>query len=222
MSHKKLIIAFLSIILIVLIGIIASLLIKDGSKNATLNLLIVPTDAKTTVNGKEYENGSYRFSPGTIEVSISKEGFETQNFSVSLESNKTTLVYRPLPCEDSSFVCYLDDEKNLELLSYVANYSNRSSEIQNFTRKAAITKILPINYESYDDDYSKHYLLSISLNKEVSDENTIVLTVTDYTGISQSLATQILKESGFNPSDYTINYKSGIDPLIKGYSGDNE
>ena len=153
MPRKKIITAMLVFAVLIIGAVVAIPLIIDSQKSATLNLFIVPTDAKITVDGKEFKNGNYRLNPGSVTVSIEKDGFESKSLSVNLEPNKTTLVYLPLFCADSSLTCYLDDKENLEILPYVASYSDRASEVQEFTKKSSITKILPISYEAYEDDF---------------------------------------------------------------------
>ena len=43
-----------------------------------LELLVAPTSANVTVDGKSYQNGTFRFTIGEHQVKIEKENFETQ------------------------------------------------------------------------------------------------------------------------------------------------
>lgn len=202
MQRKTIIITILIFVVLAVSAAIAIPLIIDSQKSATLNLFVVPTDAKITIDGKEFKNGNYRLAPGAVTVSIEKDGFESKSLSVNLEPNKTTLVYLPLFCADSSLICYLNDEDNLEVLPYVASYSDRSQEISDFTRKISIKNILPITYSSYDKDNS--YSFEINVKEKVDEE--VILEITDFFGNGKELAYQIIKESGFEPKDYKIDY----------------
>ena len=213
MPHKNTVIAILIFIILAIGTTIAIPLIIDSQKSATLNLFIVPTDAKTTIDGKEFKNGNYRFNPGTVNISIEKDGFESKSLSVNLEPNKTTLVYTPLFCTDSSLTCYLDDEENLEILPYIASYSDRTQEILDFTRKALIKNILPISYSSYTVEDSHDFIIDYAgFDNEAKK---IILKISDFIGNGKPLSEQLIKESGFDPVNYKITYERvfvGIGP----------
>lgn len=206
MPRKKLLILIIICIVIIISAIISVPLIIDSQKTATLNLFVVPEQSKILINGEEYKNGNYKFSPGKIEVSISKDGFETQTFVTELKSNETTLIYKLLNCSDSTLFCYLseENESNFNLIPYIAHYSNDETATLDFYRRSSIKNILPIHYSLHNDDYSEYYIFDIQFELA---ENKIIININDMLNNGKELAYKIIQESGYDPSQYIINYK---------------
>ena len=76
--------------------------------------------------------------------------------------------------------------------------------------KFPIISYLPETVEYYSDNYSSYtkYRIAYLL---LDDNSRIVLTITDYTGGNQEKALEKIKELGFNPNDYEIEYKLEMD-----------
>lgn len=87
------------------------------------------------------------------------------------------------------------------------------------TAKFPITNVLPVTVEYYSDNYSSYtkYFISYILK----DDNTkIVLKITDYTGGNYDKALDKIRELGFDPSEYAIEYNDVSEKYTSVYVGD--
>lgn len=206
MSRKKLLILIIICIVIIISAIISVPLIIDSQKTATLNLFIVPEQSKILINGEEYKNGNYKFFPGEVEISISKDGFETKNFKTDLKANETTLVYKLLNCPDLSLFCYLNEENrnDFNLIPYITHYADNESETLAFYNNSSIINMLPIHYSAHNDDYSEIYYFTVQYNGIA--KNRLHLSVTDFYNNGKPIFETILKESGYDANNYEVDY----------------
>ncbi len=205
MRHKGVVFGIL--IAVIAIAIPITLLVIDSLKTSTLLIFVTPLDATITINGKQYPNGNYRLFPqnGQVTATISKDGYQSKEISLSLESNKTTTLYTYLVCDNGELYCYLKDTESYNLLKYL---NNSDEALTSFLKKSAIASILPISTGD----------LSVSLNLEKSKDQ-IYLDVFDLSGENKNLVYDILKQSGFDINDYYINYiyNEDTNPYLYGF-----
>lgn len=62
------------------------------ANSSMIEVLVAPTSATITIDGKEYTNGEYVLAPGQYEVAIKATGFETYNGSVVVTDNHKSFV----------------------------------------------------------------------------------------------------------------------------------
>lgn len=197
------IIAVVGFLLFSVIAIILAII--DGRKSATLDLLVAPSSATITIDGKTYKNGTYRFVPGEIKVIISKEGFKTEEKTVALEANVTTKLYTYIMPIDGSFEWYLQHEDEQLLLNTIGD--NEASEASaSYLEKYPVVNELPIVYANYDKEYN---YTEFRIDGGMFDgcKKDFCLKITDTTGGNRDAALEMLKKRGVDVDDYEIIYE---------------
>jgi len=168
-----------------------------------VELLVAPTSAITTIDGKSYQNGTFRLTPGEHQVHIEKEGFVSQDFTFNtLSTNK---VYAYLRQTDGSFSWYRSHPEDSQVLTKIGDYL-ADQESTNYTGQNPITQALPIIYANYDDHYN-YTEFRIDSGKFDGCQTDFCIKITDSTGGNLELAKQKIRNAGFNPDDYQIIYE---------------
>ena len=187
---------------IILIVILIIVFVTQNSKTALLDVLVTPSDSKITLSGQEVKNfETQKITPGQYIAKIEKDGMETKEIPLNLEKDTTTKLHVYLTGANNDFSYYIKNEKDENILEQVSDQNS-----QEFIKKYSIIKILPTYYEKYTDNYSKHVWFQISQNKYTSCKF-ICLKISDKTGDNQENAYNFLREKGYNPLDYEIEYK---------------
>ena len=164
------------------------------------------------VDGKDYENGTYKFEPGEINVTIEKEGFKTEERTIVLLENSVTKLYIYLVPLDGSFDWYLSHDEDMMLLNAIGDaVANENSK--NYLEDYPIVNALPIIYATYDEDW-EYTEFRIDGGTFENCKQAFCLKVTDTTGGNLENALKLIREQGFSPEDYEIIYEyKPIEPL---------
>lgn len=199
---KIIIIASTAIALIIVISIY--FIIDNASKTATVTFMIAPLSAEVKLNGQSYNtNDTYRIKPGNYTLSIEKNGYfepyyeefiindnETKDFYISLEPIEGTDWYELHPEDSMSLDAIIDEEETIKSDYIEDNYP--------------LFGILPISVDYYDNESAYvYYIISYDLTDY---ENPIVL-IKDYTGGNYENALNRIRLEGYNPENYTIEYR---------------
>ena len=197
-------------IILVLLFIVVIFLMIDLRRSATLELLVTPVSAEVTIDGKNYEYGTYKFEPGDLKVTIKKEGFKEQERIVVLSENTVTKLYVYLMPLDGSFDWYLTHEEDMMILNAIGD-STANENSRTYLERHPIIDVLPIIYANYDEswDYTEFRLDGGTFE---NCKHEFCLKVTDTTGGNLEKALTLIRESGFEPEDYEIIYE--YDPIV--------
>lgn len=150
--------------------------INNALKTSVLNFNVTPLDAEILVNGREYENGTYRVMPGKYEVEISHEGMVTKEFTVELGAEEITNIVAYLVGEDGGFDFYelKDNYGSYVKLTEIASADNnittdRDTSAEEFVAKMEkdfeLFSILPIVDKTptgYGLEYGVNYQYDIT------------------------------------------------------------
>ena len=211
--------------LIAIAGIVALVfLIINSNKNMTLSILVAPTDAKITINGKEYTNGNYQEFPASkISVTIEREGFDTKELELEGGSNKVVKIQTYL--ETQNLEKYREMGDSYRVLRLIADYSD--TKISNFITES--NKIEEIKYKlpvwtmaSFSNsevhttsdgfDTTENINPGIKLvdgNQELECEKMSCIKALisgERTNKEDQAINDKIRELGYNPSDYQIIY----------------
>lgn len=185
---------------VIILGVLI-LMVVDFLKNASLSVLVVPTDAEVLVDGRKIGNGTHRFFPGEISIEIRRAGFKTKSLRLKLESNQTKTLHQYLVGEDGNFGFYKREKEEYETLKLVANDEQSLKFILDFEKQAKIRSVLPITYHA--NDGSRRYVHIANGNDEPTCKQQLCLTVVDT--INDNLTVRrLIKEAGFEMGDYQI------------------
>lgn len=209
-KNKNLIYLVVGVAVIIIIILIV-ILIYNLNHNAKLDLLVAPREAKVTIDGKIYQNGVYNFKPGEIEIKVTMDGFDSKETKLVLEPNTTTTYYTYLMPIDGSFDWYLNHEEDMMLLNTIGD-AEANADAKSYLEKYPIVEVLPIIYANYDDVWN-YTEFRVDGGKFDDCEETFCLKITDTTGGNEDAAIEMIREKGFNPSDYEIIYKQ--EPIVE-------
>ena len=201
---------FVCLILFTFITIILFITAINLGQTKEVEILVAPASATVEIDGKKYENGTYKLKTGEHQVHIEKENFTTKDYTFTIES--TTKLYDFLEQKDGSFSWYLDHESDALLLTQIGSY-NASIEAEKFTTTYSVISKLPIIYANYDENYN-YTEYRIDGGKFSDCKTDFCLKVTDTTGGNLEAAKEKLKEQGITPEDYELLYTyTPITPL---------
>lgn len=179
---------------------------------ATLDLLVAPTSATITINGKKYHNGQHKLSAGTYDVKISKKDFNTKTFTLNLKSNQTTNLHTYLDQTDGKDTWYLNHNDD-DLIRTQIGDEEATKQAEDYEKKYPIIKLLPFNYANYDENYNYTEFI-IDGGKFDGCKEEFCLKITDSTGGNEEAAKSFIQGNGFDPDDYEIIYEyTPIEPL---------
>lgn len=199
-------------------------LILNAMKTAVISLNIAPVDATIKVNGKEYENGDYKFRPGEYKIEVTREGMAAKEFTVEAKSGSVINVATFLVGENNGFNFYRlkgNDESFLKLEEIAAmgdnitiDYDKSAEEFIAGYRRAYdlyMGETLPINYaefgEERENDQRSLKEVTIMANRDEECRLALCLKVIMIGTEDKNIVEDMLTEKGFNTEDYEIIYK---------------
>lgn len=211
--NHKVLSAILAIDLIVVL-VVVLIIVMHHSKTATIDVLVVPSEATVRLNGKEYENlTSYEVTPGDYHAEISMEGMETKEFDFELQEGGFQRVWAYLLDNEGGFSYYLTHTDQVASLREVADDEKSKEFLARYDRLSAINDVLPLTFSNtYDENATE--IVSISIDwgdEEGCTAQDFCLVISDYTGKNHEKALSMIREAGFNPDDYEIRFKEGLD-----------
>lgn len=200
-EHKRLIIIAGLLLLGVLItwGMV-TYISRIGKIGVTIST--VPSDATVLVNNTPTHAGTQWLAPGTYTIRASKEGFATSekkvNASTAKEQNVVAMALTPQSDAAKQWASQHQDEyKNNEIYGAIEARENGAA----FAVAHPITKALP-----YTDPYYQ-----ISYRRD-GDES-IILTVSTDSPRYRYFAVKKLRELGYEPTDFIIEFTNFKNPL---------
>jgi hypothetical protein len=177
----------------------------DLKKTASVDILVAPTAATVKVGYKNYRNGSHRLEPGEYNVSISMDGFKTHTQKLSVKDKDKLELYVALERTDGGLDWYADRPEEDAVYTAIAD-KNYEKQANIFAEKYPIVKVLPIRFANYVNNYSEY--IEYRIDYELSDSgDKLVLVITDVTGGNRERALQKIRDKGFNPDDYEVEYR---------------
>lgn len=199
-SHPLLVIVFSVLIFITGVLFITALSLKDTSE---IELRIAPSSATVTIDGKPYENGTFRISTGVHTIKIEKSGFTTKEYT--FDTTKTDKIYDYLLENDGGYTWYLNHKEDALLLTSIGDYLT-TLESTKYTSEYPVSTVLPIIYAHYDEDYN-YTEYRIDGGSFTGCDTDFCIKVTDTTGGNLDAAKQKIRDAGYNPDDYQILYE---------------
>jgi uncharacterized membrane protein len=163
----------------------------------------VPYSARVTINGQSSGSGVVWLTPGTYTVKASSDGFSSREKRIEVtEKKKQNVVSLALsPQSDSAkkwAEAHQQDYKNNEF--YGAIEAQENGKI--FSDKHPVVKVLPYNDPYFQLDY-----------RQDKDSDQITLTISTSSPRYRYFAIQKLRQLGYDPTDYKIDFKDFKNPL---------
>ncbi len=199
-KYPILLVSLFTLALITIALLITALNLKDTSE---IEIRVAPASATILIDGKQYQNGSYRIPSGTHQVKIEKSGFNTKEFSFNTASNNKLFTF--LLESNGGYNWYLNHQEDAQLLTSIGDYE-ATLESEKYYNKYKISSVLPIIYANYDTDYN-YTEFRIDGGSFTGCETNFCIKITDTTGGNYELALQKIRETGMSPDDYQILYE---------------
>lgn len=197
-------------IIAILVVILA--IVLHQSRTATIDILIAPSAAEISLNGKRYDNfSSHNVMPGDYHAVVEMEGMETKEFDFSVQDGELRRVWDYLLDDEDGFSYYLTHTDEVATLKQVADDEKAKTFLAKYDKLNSINTVLPLTYSNtYDLDATE--IVSISINwgeEENCSAQNFCLTVSDYTGKNHEKALSMIREAGYDPDDYVVQYEEG-------------
>lgn len=188
---------------VVVIGAIVFVAIYQNSRNkelsASIVLEVVPSGAKSTINGRGVREGTTKLKPGIAEVVITKKGFETARQTVVLKEGESKYLGFVLVSNSPStadwYQKHPEDAKRAENLSSL-NYDQVSSDDVKET-----PFILKLPFISSDEQFRIDY------GQSDTDSNQIVIYISANSQEARNAALEWIRSVGYDPSTLNIVYR---------------
>ena len=193
--------ALLFTAIIAIIAIILTILFHSTTRE--VEILVAPTSATVTINGKSYENGTHRLPSGEVSVHIEKPDFISQDLTFNTNENDKLYVY--LLQKDGTFSWYESHQEDDIIMSTIGS-REAAEKAATYSDKYPITSQLPIIFAEYDDKYN-YTEFRIDGGKFEDCSSDFCLKVTDTTGGNFDIAKKLLEEKGINTENYEILYE---------------
>jgi hypothetical protein len=176
----------------------------EARRTATIDILVTPKSSSIKVGDRSFSNGQHSIEPGSYQVSISKEGFKPYTSEITVESGKTVEVRAILQQADGGIDWYAEHPEDDAIYTALSDkeYEDNSHIISD---KFPIVKVLPIEFANFANNYSEY--IEYRIDYKISDDGEkITLVITDATGGNRDRALQKIRDKGFNPDDYEVEY----------------
>lgn len=175
---------------------------RQGKVPVTISA--VPRDSSVTINGQPSGSGTTWLTPGKYIIKAQKDGFKSREKSITVtdgkEQNVVALGLTPVSDEAQKWA-----EKNADAYKDNETYGAVEAQAngQYFQEKNPIVAHLP-----YDDPY-------FQITYAANTNNEAVLTITTPSPRYRYFAIQKIRELGYDPSDFEIQFSDFKNPLEK-------
>lgn len=174
----------------------------DRAGKTPLTISVVPSDAKVLVNNQSLGNGTHWLVDNTYKITVEKDGFKTQQTSTTVTNKKpqNVLAFSLVPQSDAAKKWAADHQNDYKRNESFGALEARTNG-QYFTDKNPITKRLPFN-----DPY-------FTLGYKAVGDNSIILTVSTPSPRYRFYAVEKIRELGYDPTDFKIEFSDFHNPL---------
>lgn len=169
-------------------------------KNSELILYVVPSSATIKLDGHKIKNGSRSIRAGSHELEISGDGLETKTieFEVAKKQSKSISAY--VKSDNGSFDYYLNHEEDIAALELITDDAAKSF-VEDYYHNKTILELLPITIAHEHGD------ITSTLSEGHECTRSYCLKITDDNAELRAEMEAKIKELGYNPEDYEIQYE---------------
>lgn len=195
--------AFIVTLVIGLLGYGIYIAISRSGKEA-VTVYLVPSDATLTANGERISAGTAYLKPGNYTVKASKDGFREYSTQVTINAPNQTEIDIALGPVSEEAKKWVAEHQDL-YLAYEGRVGGRANKRgEAFSEKNPITSRLPVT----------NLLYSIGYRSDTSDPsgNSIIIEIDTTRGYRRA-ALEKIREIGYDPTDYKINFTNYENPF---------
>ena len=200
-KHKRTIVTATLVLLAVIIGWIIVILIGRIGK-LPVQVSVVPSSAEVTIDSRNLGSGTQWLTPGTYTITAKKDGFKQQKKTVVITNKKDkNVVSLSLEAESSEAKKWAEEHKDEYTKNEKQGAIEASMEGKYFTDNNPITTKLP-----FKDPY-------FTIGYVTKGNSSIVLTISTPSPRYRFYAVEKIREFGYDPTDFTIEFKDFKNPL---------
>lgn len=201
-DRRKLLIVGALVVAAAIIGVIIYAVI-EMPKTSELVVGVGPKDAKILIDGKRYENRTYKMRPGTYHVTIEREGYQAQEEDIVLEKGKTGEVRACLIMDDGNKDWWHNEGyKQGENGYYCQAYYDMLARQQQDSMKEDNKIFALMPYKNYEDGYM------IAAQEQEGGKVKVTISLLyckiDLQQTSKEMALEWMREQGLDPESYDI------------------
>lgn len=195
--------------LLIVLGILGLLFVisfvfsmRDAGK-ATVEIFVIPEDAKVQANGEDIGSGRQKLKPGNYTFSATKDGFSKDEYTTVVDEEGASIYLLPVPKSEEALQ-WLED--NPEIVAEREALAGERASVNGaaFNKANPIVSVLP--YSTYEPLNGIEGPFSIDYGPTDERPNGIFLVVTTVSPNGRQNALTWLREQGFDPVDYDIQF----------------
>lgn len=182
---------------------------------------VAPRDAEVLLNGKkitlESNRATRRVRPSEYKIEIKRDEFYNfeKTYNAKFGEKIQVLIALEEINPDGDYYQNNPDEGSIWQKQADAEFA---ADQKTFFEKYPIGKILPKKISKYTENYGEYieYRLDYKApNLEKDEKMNIIITETDYECNNKDDAIKYIKDQGYNPDDYTIEYRCKATTSVK-------
>lgn len=169
-----------------------------------VEVLLVPSDTKLTVNGAQLHPGTAYLAPGQYEVVASRGGFKTETKKITITRQNTLTIDLALDPVSSAAVKWAKDNQQLYLDAEGRQGVRKSQEGETFSKLNPITSVIPY----------KNLIYTIGYRSDKSDPsgNSIIIEIDAMSGYRNAAVNKI-RDLGYDPTRFKIQFRDYESPF---------
>lgn len=209
-NTKKLVIAAVLVVVLIIIYIVVLGIQRIGK--TPVKVASVPGNLTVLVNGQKRGGSTIYLSPGTYEIAAKKEGFADYSQSLTVTANEPSKTLFIVLTPDSESARKWAQENRSRYLA-IEKRAGEEADRQGatFVDDHPIVQQLPYRGSLYNIDYSY-------------DEQTkeFKLQITSPNPLGRQVAIETIKNWGYDPTDYIVEFLDYTNPFVQTQENGNE
>jgi len=154
---------------------------------------VVPTDSRITINNQSSHKGTVWLNPGTYTFVASKTGFSDAKITLTISKTNNYVALNPTAVSEDAKKWVSDHGYEIDGLGTRAFEASGEQTVKSFP----LVSKLPYT----TDDFRMTY------NYSKADSSSVYIIVTGADADGRTKALQWVKDSGYDPADYTFVFE---------------
>lgn len=171
-----------------------------------VSIVVIPDDAKVTINGSLASAGNKYLKPGDYTFTATKTGWSTDVLSIKVGTDSVEVGLVPDPNSESA-AKWLKDNPDIQLQREAIGGKQAQLTGDLLTEQTPLIKALP-----YEDIYGP---FRVDFGPSEARKNGIFIEVSSSTPPGRAKFLQWLKQQGEDPTDLEIRYFDFANPFLE-------
>ena len=175
----------------------------NNTGKVPVSLSAFPNDTTIAIDGKKTKTGTLYLAPGTYKLEAKKEGYDSYTRTLVLKEKKQTIAVILTPNSEEAFAYGRNNESEYRKVQASGEVAAAETG-KTFNEQNPIAKHLPY----------KTFFFSIGYRMDQTDPsgNSIIIEIDASEGY-KTAALYHIRELGYDPTDFTINFRAYENPF---------